>query len=95
MSSTRTDLTKFAWLSIAAALVTIALKTGDALLVPGVFGLATALPVILVSFLLASGVGQVARLMQRAQAVDFWVKKAVAVVFIGVGCYLVWIAWVM
>ena len=28
MSSTRTDLTKFAWLSIAAALVTIALKTG-------------------------------------------------------------------
>ena len=76
-------------------LIPIALKTGDALLVPGVFGLATALPVILVSFLLASGVGQVARLMQRAQAVDFWVKKAVAVVFIGVGCYLVWIAWVM
>ena len=61
-------------------LIPIALKTGD---------------VILVSFLLASGVGQVARLMQRAQAVDFWVKKAVAVVFIGVGCYLVWIAWVM
>lgn len=74
-------------------LIPIALKTGDALLVPGVFGLATALPVILVSLLLAGGVGQAARLMQRAQAVDFWVKKAVAVVFIGIGCYLILITW--
>ena len=40
MSSTRTDLTKFAWLSIAAALVTIALKTG-AWLITGSVGLAS------------------------------------------------------
>jgi len=38
MSSTRVDLTKFAWLSIAAALVTIALKAG-AWLVTGSVGL--------------------------------------------------------
>lgn len=74
-------------------LIPIALKTGDALIVPGIFGIATALPVILISLLLVSGVGQAARLMQRAQAVDFWVKKAVAVLFVGVWCYLVWVAW--
>lgn len=75
-------------------LIPIALKTGDVLIVPAVFGIATALPVILVSVLLAGGVGQAARLMQRAQAVDFWVKKGVAVVFIGSGCYLILITWV-
>ncbi|MFT3887608.1 MAG: cation diffusion facilitator family transporter [Arachnia sp.] len=40
MSSTRTDLTRFAWLSIAAALVTIALKAG-AWLITGSVGLAS------------------------------------------------------
>lgn len=76
-------------------LIPIALKTGDALLVPTIFGIATALPVIVVSVLLVRGVGQAARFMQRAQVVDFWVKKAVAMVFIGTGCYLVWITWAM
>ncbi len=76
-------------------LIPIALKTGDALLVPAVFGIATALPVIVVSFLLVGGVGQAARFMQRAQAVEFWVKKAVAVVFIGIGCYYITSVWLM
>jgi cytochrome c-type biogenesis protein len=75
-------------------LIPVALKTGDALLVPAVFGMATALPVIVVSFLLVRGVGQAARFMQRAQSVEYWVKKAVGVVFIGIGCYLMLITWV-
>ncbi|NYT05645.1 MAG: sulfite exporter TauE/SafE family protein [Methanomicrobiales archaeon] len=76
-------------------LIPIALQTGDALLVPGVFGIATALPVIVVSVLLVRGVGQAARLLQRAQTVDFWVKKAVAAVFIGIGMYSVANAWLV
>ncbi len=76
-------------------LIPIALKTGDAFLVPGVFGIATALPVLVVSVLLARGVGQAARLMQRAQAVDYWVKKGVAVVFIGIGIFYIVTVWVL
>ena len=76
-------------------LIPIALKTGDAILVPGVFGIATALPVLVVSVLLARGVGQVARLLQRAQAVDYWVKKGVAVVFIGIGIFYIVTVWVL
>ncbi len=71
----------------------LALKTGDAFLVPGVFGIATALPVIVVSVLLVRGVDQAARLMQRAQAVDYWVKKGVAAVFIGIGIYSIATVW--
>ncbi|MCK4269082.1 MAG: sulfite exporter TauE/SafE family protein [Methanogenium sp.] len=76
-------------------LIPIALKTGDAILVPGVFGIATALPVLVVSVLLARGVGQVARLLQRAQAVDYWVKKGVAVVFIGIGIFYIVTVWIL
>lgn len=76
-------------------LIPIALETGDALIIPAVFGIATALPVILVSVLLVGGVGQAARLMQRAQAVEFWVKKGVAVVFIAIGSYYIASAWLM
>ncbi|MBN1194190.1 MAG: sulfite exporter TauE/SafE family protein [Methanomicrobiaceae archaeon] len=76
-------------------LIPIALQTGDALLVPGVFGFATALPVIVVSFLLVRGVGRAARLLQRAQAAEFWVKKGVAAVFIGIGMYSVANVWLV
>lgn len=76
-------------------LIPIALKTGDALLVPGVFGIATALPVIVVSLLLVRGVGHAARLLQRAQAIDIWVKKGVAAVFIGIGIYYIADVWLM
>ncbi len=75
-------------------LIPIALKTGDAFVVPAVFGMATALPVILVSVLLAGGIGRAAQLMQRAQAAECWVKKGVAMVFIGMGGYLIWVTWV-
>jgi cytochrome c-type biogenesis protein len=76
-------------------LIPIALKSGDALLVPSIFGIATALPVIVVSVLLVGGIGQAARLLQRAQAVDYWVKRAVATVFIGIGIYSVVDVWVV
>ncbi|MDD3112062.1 MAG: aromatic aminobenezylarsenical efflux permease ArsG family transporter [Methanofollis liminatans] len=74
-------------------LIPIALNTGDAIVVPAVFGVATALPVILVSLLLVRGVGQAARLMQRAQAFDLWVKEGVAVVFIAFGLYSIGNVW--
>jgi cytochrome c-type biogenesis protein len=76
-------------------LIPIALKTGDAFFVPAVFGIATALPVIVVSILLVRGFGQAARLLQQAQAVDYWVKKAVAAVFIGIGIYSIMDIWVL
>lgn len=70
-------------------LIPIALKTGDALFVPAVFGIATALPVIIISFLLAHGIKRVSGMMSTVQRIDTWVKRAVAVVFIGVGIYYI------
>jgi cytochrome c-type biogenesis protein len=70
-------------------LIPIAFETGDAILVPAVFALATGLPVIIVSFLLVSGVKRVSGMMTTAQKMEKWVKRAVAAVFIGVGIYYI------
>jgi len=68
-------------------LIPIALKNGDALLVPAVFAIATALPVIVISLVLAQGVNRVSGMMSTAQKMEKWVILAVAAVFIGIGTY--------
>jgi cytochrome c-type biogenesis protein len=70
-------------------LIPLAYKTGDALLIPAVFALATGLPVILAALLITAGVKQVGRFLQKMEFVEFWVKKAVALVFIVTGIYYV------
>jgi cytochrome c-type biogenesis protein len=70
-------------------LIPLAFKTGDALLIPAVFALATGLPVILAALLINAGVKQVGRFLQKMEFVEFWVKKAVALVFIVTGIYYV------
>jgi len=72
-------------------LIPIALKTGDALLVPAVFAIATALPVLIISFLLVQGVNRVSGIMSTAQKMEKWIKRVVAAVFLGVGIYYVMI----
>jgi cytochrome c-type biogenesis protein len=68
-------------------LIPIALKTGDAIFVPAVFAIATALPVIIISLILVQGVNRVSGMMSTVQKMEKWIKWAVAAVFIGVGIY--------
>jgi cytochrome c-type biogenesis protein len=70
-------------------LIPIALKTGDPLLIPAVFAIATALPVLIISLLLVQGVSRVSGMMSTAQKMEKWVKRVVAAVFLGVGIYYI------
>ncbi|MDD5048655.1 MAG: aromatic aminobenezylarsenical efflux permease ArsG family transporter [Methanoregulaceae archaeon] len=70
-------------------LIPIALKTGDALLVPAVFAIATALPVIIISLVLVQGVNRVSGMMSTVQKMETWIKRAVAAVFIVIGLYYI------
>ena len=74
-------------------LIPIALKTGDALLVPAVFAIATALPVIIISLVLVQGVNRVSGMMSTVQKMETWIKRAVAAVFIVIGLYYIVIAY--
>ncbi|NYT06945.1 MAG: sulfite exporter TauE/SafE family protein [Methanomicrobiales archaeon] len=70
-------------------LLPLALKTGDAILVPAVFALATALPVIIISLVLVQGVNRVSGMMATVQKMEKWTKWAFASVFIVVGGYYI------
>jgi cytochrome c biogenesis protein CcdA len=74
-------------------LVPIALRTGDALFVPTIFAIATALPVIVISIALVQGVNRVSSMMKTVQRVEKWVKWAVAAVFIITGTYYIGIVY--
>ena len=68
-------------------LLPLALKTGDAVLLPSVFGLATGLPVVLFSVLLVQGVSKLSQTLKTVQKAERWMRLAVGAVFILVGLY--------
>lgn len=68
-------------------LIPLALKLKDGFVIPSVFAFATGLPVILTSLLLAKSISKLGVIMNRVQAVEKWVRKAAAVIFILVGAY--------
>ncbi|MDD4136706.1 MAG: sulfite exporter TauE/SafE family protein, partial [Methanoregula sp.] len=51
------------------------------------FALATGLPVIVISFLLVQGIGKCKGIIQKIGAVEHWMRRAVAAVFIVIGVY--------
>src|SRR5690606_731262 len=65
-------LCPFAAVLFFGMLIPIALKTGDAIFVPAVFGIATALPVIIISLVLVSGVNRVSGMMTAVQKNEKW-----------------------
>jgi len=74
-------------------LIPLAVKSGDAVLLPAVFGLGTGLPVILFSLLLATSVSKLGGAMNNVQLLEKGMRWAVGVVFIIVGAYYTVINW--
>ena len=64
------------------------MRFGSRVMLPGLFGAGTALPVVLIALAGAYGV-QAARLAaSRAAAVERWARPATGLVLVGVGIYL-------
>lgn len=57
---------------------------------PVLFALATALPVLIVAWILAFSVGSISRFYQTTAVVQRWLNRIVAILFIGIGVYYVW-----
>ena len=57
---------------------------------PVLFALATALPVLIVAWILAFSVGSISRFYQATAVVQRWLNRIVAILFIGIGLYYVW-----
>jgi len=60
---------------------------------PVVFAIATGIPVILFAWLIAFTISGVGTLYKKIKAFEFWFRKVVAILFIGIGIYYIISAW--
>jgi cytochrome c biogenesis protein CcdA len=68
-------------------LVPLAAEHSSPLLLPAVYGVGTALPVVSFAILLAGGVTWIGPALGRVQRVERWARVVTAIVLIGVGVY--------
>lgn len=74
-------------------LIPMSASTSGGYLLPFAFGLATALPVIAVAWIIAYSVSGIGKFYNRMQTFQKWFNLLVAIIFIGVGIYYSIINW--
>jgi cytochrome c biogenesis protein CcdA len=62
---------------------------------PVVFAIATGIPVILFAWLIAYTVSGVGRLYKSILSFEYWFRRVVALIFIGIGTYYIIAVWVL
>jgi cytochrome c biogenesis protein CcdA len=60
---------------------------------PVVYAIATGIPVIIFAWLIAYTISGMGKLYKRIKAFEFWFRKVVAVIFIGIGVYYIITVW--
>jgi cytochrome c biogenesis protein CcdA len=72
-------------------LIPMSISSPTGLYLPVVYAVATGLPVIIIAYLLAFSVSGIGTFYHRMQTFQKWLNRFVAVVFIGVGLYYVYL----
>lgn len=73
------------------SLIPLALDHQSSVLMPTVYGIGTALPVVGVAIVIAMGAKYVGTFFNRLSTIEKWARRVTAVVFIGVGLYFTWV----
>jgi len=74
-------------------LVPMTISSASGLYLPFVFALATGIPVIIFSWLIAYSVGSIGGVYNKMKNFEIWFRRLVAALFIGVGVYYVIFRW--
>ena len=69
------------------SLISLAVKYDSRILLPGVFGVGTALPVFAFAVIIGLGVGSLGAAFHKLQKFEWWARRVTGVVFILVGIY--------
>jgi cytochrome c biogenesis protein CcdA len=72
-------------------LIPMSISSASGLYLPAVYALATGLPVIIVSWLLAYSLSGIGTFYNRMKSFEIWIRRIVAVLFIAAGFYYVFI----
>lgn len=70
-------------------LIPLTVTSASGLYLPVVFAIATGIPVILFAWLIAHTVSGVGKAYNKLKAFEFWFRKVISILFIGVGIYYV------
>lgn len=70
-------------------LIPLSVSSTGGYFLPFVFAIATGLPVIIISWILAYSVSSIGSFYSRIKSFELWFRRVVAIVFIGVGVYYV------
>lgn len=74
-------------------LIPMSIQSSSGLILPVVFAIATGIPVIIFAWLLAYTVSGVGKMYNRLKTFEYWFRKVIAFLFIGIGLYLTIIIW--
>ena len=77
-----------------AILIPMTVASASSLYLPIVFAIATGLPVIIFAWLLAFAVGNVGKLYNHIKTFELWFRRVVAVLFILVGIYYLYLLFI-
>jgi threonine/homoserine/homoserine lactone efflux protein len=72
-------------------LIPLTISSASGLILPVVFAIATGIPVILFAWLIAYSLAEVGTFYNRLKTFEKWFRKVIAIVFIGVGSYYIFI----
>jgi cytochrome c biogenesis protein CcdA len=72
-------------------LIPMTISSVSGLYLPIVFALATGIPVIIFAWLIAFSIGSIGGVYNKMKTFEQWFRRVVAVLFIGVGIYYVWV----
>lgn len=70
------------------SLLPLAISSGSRLLIPSLYGLGTAIPVIAFAVALALGARSLGRAFNRTAQIERWSRLTTGIVFVGIGVYL-------
>ena len=70
-------------------LIPMTVASAEGLYLPLIFAIATGIPVLIFAWLLAYAVSNVGRMYSRIRTFELWLRRIVAVLFIGVGIYYI------
>ncbi len=70
------------------SLIPLAVDGKSAVMMPSVYGLGTALPVVAFALVMVFSVKSVGKIFDKLTQIEKWVRKLTAIIFIGAGIYL-------
>ncbi len=75
-------------------LIPLAVSSNIGYFLPVVFAIATGLPVILFAWIITYSISSVGGFYNKIKIFEFWFRRVVAVVFLLIGCYYIWLVYV-